>query len=110
MQGLREEIVALQRRIKELESQNRALASVLVQQLQQGSPGETISKVPAGGAGDEPLAGHGALSVSVCPTTQSVLTQSTGLVNTHTETQHNKYSILKGAKSDCWLRHTCLSV
>jgi len=65
VQGLREEIVALQRRIKELEAQNRALASVLVQQLQQGSPGETISKVPAGGAGDEPLVGHGALSVSV---------------------------------------------
>ena len=95
MQGLREEIVALQRRIKELEAQNRALASVLVQQLQQGSPGETISKVPAGGAGDEPLTGHGALSVSVCPTTQSVLTHSTGLINTHTETQHpTKYSRL----------------
>ena len=65
MQGLREEIVALQGRIKELEAQNRALASVLLQQLQQGSPGETISKVPAGSARDKPLAGHGALSVSV---------------------------------------------
>ncbi|XP_023710844.1 uncharacterized protein LOC111866279 isoform X3 [Cryptotermes secundus] len=64
--GLREEIIALQRRIKELEAQNRALASVLVQQLHQGSPlfipGEAISKVPAGGAGDEPLVGHTATS------------------------------------------------
>lgn len=70
VQGLREEIIALQRRIKELEAQNRALASVLVQQLHQGSPlfipGEAISKVPAGGAGDEPLAGHTATSVSLC--------------------------------------------
>lgn len=67
-QGLREEIIALQRRIKELEAQNHALASVLVQQLHQGSPilvpGEAISKVPAEGAGDEPLVAHTATSVS----------------------------------------------
>jgi hypothetical protein len=59
----------LQRRIKELEAQNRALASVLVQQLHQGSPvlvpGETISKVSTGGAGDELLVRRSAASVSV---------------------------------------------
>lgn len=69
VQGLREEIIALQRRIKELEAQNHALASVLVQQLHQGSPllvpGEAVSKVPAGGAGDEPILGHIATSVSL---------------------------------------------
>ncbi|KAJ9580377.1 hypothetical protein L9F63_003970, partial [Diploptera punctata] len=49
--GLREEIGALQRRIKELEAQNRALASVLVQQLHQGSPTTPpLESVPSAGA------------------------------------------------------------
>ena len=34
LQGLREEIGALQQRIRELETQNRALTTLLVQQLQ----------------------------------------------------------------------------
>ncbi|PSN49529.1 hypothetical protein C0J52_24765 [Blattella germanica] len=64
--GLREEIGALQRRIRELEAQNRALASVLVQQIQQGTPSavaEALSKLPSAqpslGAGDEPAASAG---------------------------------------------------
>ncbi|XP_069688177.1 uncharacterized protein [Periplaneta americana] len=61
--GLREEIGALQRRIKELEAQNRALASVLVQQLHQGSV-EALGKVPLGGAGDEPFISHNNLPLS----------------------------------------------
>jgi hypothetical protein len=78
--------VTLQRRIKELEAQNRALASVLVQQLQQGSPGQTISRVPAGGAGDEPLAGHSALSVSVSNSAVCSYAPQRGY-KPHTETQ-----------------------
>ena len=92
MQGLREEIVALQRRIKELEAQHRALASVLVQHLQQGSPGEAVSKVPAGGAGDEPLVGHSAVSVSVCAATHQ----------SHAETEHTTTHIFKFENPRIW--------
>jgi hypothetical protein len=106
VQGLREDVATLQRRIKELEAQNRALASVLVQQLQQSSPGQTISRVPAGGAGDEPLAGHSALSVSsqqCCPFLRTL---------PHTETQQPTRLTARSQNSDSdyWLRHTYLSV
>ncbi|XP_026670624.1 uncharacterized protein LOC108626429 isoform X2 [Ceratina calcarata] len=44
-QGLREEIGALQRRIRELESQNRALSGLLAQATNPGSPTELIQGI-----------------------------------------------------------------
>lgn len=44
-QGLREEIGALQRRIRELEAQNRALSGLLAQAASPGSPTELIQGI-----------------------------------------------------------------
>ncbi|XP_054001450.1 uncharacterized protein LOC128888529 isoform X2 [Hylaeus anthracinus] len=44
-QGLREEIGALQRRIRELEAQNRALSGLLAQAASPGSPSELIQGI-----------------------------------------------------------------
>lgn len=45
VQGLREEIGALQRRIRELEAQNRALSGLLAQAANPGSPTELIQGI-----------------------------------------------------------------
>ncbi|KMQ97044.1 oral-facial-digital syndrome 1-like protein [Lasius niger] len=44
-EGLREEIGALQRRIRELEAQNRALSGILAQAASPGSPTELIQGI-----------------------------------------------------------------